>query len=92
MLLAKYPDLFEGHYPVTGLKLPFGHELAEADGIVVVDGCGDCCGMKKISGSGLSPVYHCIATDHGIEKRGPDDPGFHEIELLIRVIVGMVRA
>jgi uncharacterized metal-binding protein len=87
MLLAKYPDLFESHYPATGMKQPPGRELREADELVVVDGCGDCCALKKISGWGIRPDHHYVATDLGIEKRGMDDPGFREIELLARVIV-----
>ena len=90
VLLAKYPDLFEAHYPVAGLKRTPDRELREADGIVVIDGCSDSCALKKISGWGLCPDHHCVATDHGIEKKGMDDPGFHEIELLARVIVGRV--
>jgi uncharacterized metal-binding protein len=57
-------------------------ELAYADRIIVIDGCSECCAMKKMPESpGVKPV-HVIATDYGIEKNGMADVQFPEIGIL----------
>jgi len=59
--------------------------------IVVVDGCTDCCGRKKLQEHGYDPDIHIIATECGIIKNGIEDPRFDEIELLSSVVREKIR-
>ena len=56
------------------------------DTILVLDGCGDCCGKKKIESLGISPDLQIIATDYGIKKRGMEEPVYSEIETLVSAV------
>ena len=60
--------------------------LTHAKRIVIVDGCSDCCGRKKLKEYGYDPDIHIIATESGIMKNGMEDPRFDEIELLTLVV------
>lgn len=59
--------------------------LVHADRIVVLDGCSDCCGKKKVCEQGYEPETHLVATEFGIVKAGMEDPRFDEIEHLTTV-------
>jgi uncharacterized metal-binding protein len=65
--------------------------LTHADQIVVVDGCADCCGRKKVREQGHEPDIHFIATECGIKKNGMEDPRFDEIEHLTTVVREKLR-
>lgn len=65
--------------------------LAHAEQILVVDGCTDCCGKKKLREHGYDPDIHIIATECGIIKNGMEDPRFDEIELLTSVVREKLR-
>ena len=61
-------------------------EVRDADRVIVIDGCTDCCATKKLSASGLTPHVHIIATELGIEKNGMAEVRFAEIEKVIAAI------
>jgi uncharacterized metal-binding protein len=58
----------------------------DAEEVVVIDGCTDCCAKKKLS-SCIEPHRHIIATELGITKNGMADVQFHEIEEVIHAIM-----
>lgn len=65
--------------------------LSHAEKIVVLDGCTDCCGSKKVREQGYEPEIHFIATECGIIKNGMEEPRFDEIELLTKVVREQLR-
>lgn len=62
-------------------------EIGDADRVIVLDGCSDCCAGKKLSASGLTPHVHIIATGLGIEKNGMAEVQFDEIERVVRAVL-----
>ncbi len=74
-----------GHYARADAKQSAAMlkaELAYADRIIVIDGCRECCAMKKMPESSAVPPVHIIATDLGIEKNGMAEVQFREIGIL----------
>ena len=65
-------------------------EARGSDGVIVLDGCKDCCATKKLNAAGLVPHHRIIATELGIEKRGMEEVRYEEIETLIQAISGAV--
>ncbi|MDN7024047.1 zinc-binding protein [Methanoculleus sp. FWC-SCC1] len=65
--------------------------LRHAERILVLDGCSDCCGRKKVQALGVEPHLHLVATDCGIEKNGMAEPRFEEIERLAAAVLEAVR-
>ena len=61
-------------------------EIRDADRVVVIDGCHDCCATKKLAGTTVSPHCHIIATDLGIEKNGMVDVQYAEIEQVVAAV------
>lgn len=64
-------------------------EIGDADQVIVIDGCTDCCAGKKIAASGLSPHHHIIATEIGIVKNGMADVQYEEIEKVVRAVIDL---
>jgi uncharacterized metal-binding protein len=62
-------------------------DAGNADRLIVLDGCTDCCATKKLTAAGLSPDVHIIATELGIEKNGMADVQYDEIEKVIRAVM-----
>jgi uncharacterized metal-binding protein len=62
-------------------------EIGDADEVIVIDGCTDCCAKKKLSASRLAPHYHVIATELGIEKNGMGEVQYDEIEKVVRAVM-----
>jgi uncharacterized metal-binding protein len=62
-------------------------DIGDAEKVIVIDGCGDCCAMKKLSASRLPPHVHIIATELGIEKMGMGDVQFDEIEKVVCAVM-----
>ena len=58
-------------------------EIGDAEQVIVIDGCTDCCATKKLSKSCLTSHHHIIATELGIEKKGMAGVQYDEIEKLI---------
>jgi uncharacterized metal-binding protein len=65
--------------------------VRHAERILVLDGCGDCCGRKRVRALGAEPDLHIIATSCGIQKNGMAEPRFDEIERLAAIVVEAIR-
>lgn len=68
ILMQKHP----GRYQWTHVKksaAALEDEVRDADRVVVIDGCHDCCAAKKLAATSVAPHQHIIATDLGIEKK-----------------------
>ncbi|HSQ94189.1 MAG TPA: putative zinc-binding protein [Methanoregula sp.] len=61
-------------------------EILDADEVIVIDGCGDCCAKKKLSSSHIAPDHHIIATDLGVEKKGMGEVQYDEIEKVVSAV------
>jgi uncharacterized metal-binding protein len=86
-MMQKWP----GRYQWTHVKksaASLEEEVRDADRVVVIDGCHDCCATKKCAGTTVSPHYHIIATDLGIEKNGMADVKYDEIERVVAAVHG----
>jgi uncharacterized metal-binding protein len=62
-------------------------EVGDADRVIVLDGCPDCCANKKLAAAGLAPHVHIITTEIGIVKNGMAEVQFDEIEKVVRAVV-----
>jgi len=62
-------------------------EIGDAEQVIVIDGCTDCCAKKKLSASCLIPHHHIIATELGIEKNGMGEVQYDEIEKVVLAIM-----
>jgi|WetSurMetagenome_2_1015567.scaffolds.fasta_scaffold784536_2 uncharacterized metal-binding protein len=62
-------------------------EAGDADRVIVIDGCTDCCASRKLAASGLASDVHIIATGLGIEKNGMAEVQFDEIEKVVRAVM-----
>ena len=86
-LQIRQPGRFEwipASRPGTDLKDNAGtHER-----ILVLDGCGDCCGMKKLAATGNDADVHLITTTLGITKNGMAEVTYQEIETICRAVTG----
>jgi uncharacterized metal-binding protein len=86
-LMQKWP----GRYQWTHVKksaASLEDEVRNADQVVVIEGCHDCCASKKLAGTMVSPHCHIIATDLGIEKDGMADVQYSEIERVVAAVHG----
>jgi uncharacterized metal-binding protein len=61
-------------------------DVGDADRVIVLDGCTDCCASRKLAAAGLTPHVHIIATSLGIVKNGTAEVQFHEIETVLSAI------
>jgi uncharacterized metal-binding protein len=91
MLNRRYPGLIECSLAARSYPEKLLDTLTHADRIVIVDGCSDCCGRKKIKEHGYDPDIHVIATKCGIVKNGMEDPRFDEIEHLTGIVREKLR-
>ncbi|MDY3202969.1 MAG: putative zinc-binding protein [Methanocorpusculum sp.] len=66
-------------------------EIAEAKRVIVLDGCMDCCGAKKLAEAGFTPDSHLIATELGITKNGMADVQFAEIGKVVAAVLEASR-
>lgn len=62
-------------------------DAGNADRLIVLDGCTDCCATKKITAAGLAADVHIIATELGIEKNGMAEMQYNEIERVVRTVM-----
>ena len=62
-------------------------EVRDADQIIVIDGCTDCCAKKKLSASRIIPHRHIIATEIGVIKNGMAEVEYHEIEKVVHAVI-----
>jgi uncharacterized metal-binding protein len=61
-------------------------EIMDADQVIVIDGCPDCCAMKKLSNFCLKPHHHIIVTELGIAKNGMCEVQYDEIEMVVAAV------
>jgi len=54
--------------------------------ILVLDGCEDCCGMKKLAALGKNADVHLVSTTLGIMKNGMAEVTYEEIEIVCRAV------
>jgi uncharacterized metal-binding protein len=62
-------------------------DIGDAEQVIVIDGCTDCCARKKLSASCFAPHHHIIATELGIEKKGMGEVQYDEIEKLVCAVI-----
>lgn len=62
-------------------------EIGDAEQVIVIDGCTDCCATKKLSKCCLAAHHHIIATELGIEKNGMAEVQYDEIEKVIKAVL-----
>jgi uncharacterized metal-binding protein len=62
-------------------------EIGDAEEVIVIDRCKDCCAQKRLSASSIAPHRHIIATELGIEKNGMADVKYDEIETVVGAIM-----
>jgi uncharacterized metal-binding protein len=63
-------------------------EIGDAEQVIVIDGCTDCCATKKLSKSCLTlHHHHIIATELGIQKNGMAEVQYDEIEKVVQVVM-----
>jgi uncharacterized metal-binding protein len=73
------------------LKRALEEELRDDECLVAVDGCQECCAKKRMDLIGRIPDAYIIATEHGIVKRGMEEPRYDEINCLSQAIVRTIR-
>ena len=80
------------YIPATREREAIDEALRDAEETLVLDGCSDCCALKKNQHSGRRPDHHIIATEYGIVKNGMEEPQFKEIEDLTAVLLNRIRS
>ncbi|MDD1723992.1 MAG: putative zinc-binding protein [Methanospirillum sp.] len=91
MLMQRCPGIIEHCISCRTDPDRLQNALSQAETIVVLDGCSDLCGRKKVQEHGFDPDLHLIATEYGIVKNGMEDPRFDEIEHLTIVVRDKLR-
>ncbi|WAC05279.1 MAG: putative zinc-binding protein [Methanoregula sp.] len=61
--------------------------VIDADRVIVLDGCTDCCANRRLAAAGLSPHVHIIATGLGIGKNGMAEVRLDEIEQVVCAVM-----
>jgi uncharacterized metal-binding protein len=62
-------------------------EIADAEQVIVIDGCTDCCATKKLSKSCIAVHHHIIATELGIQKNGMAEVQYDEIRKVVQAVM-----
>jgi uncharacterized metal-binding protein len=66
-------------------------EATEAEHLVILNGCSDCCATKKLRAAGVPDSgTELIITDLGVEKNGMAEVSFAEIEVVVRVLSNVI--
>ncbi|WP_245920457.1 putative zinc-binding protein [Methanospirillum stamsii] len=91
MLHRRCPGLIECSLAARSDPEKLHDVLTHTKRKVIINGCSDCCGRKKLKEHGYDPDIHIIATECGIVKNGMEDPRFDEIELLTSVVREKLR-
>ncbi len=86
VLMQGHPGRYQWTHVKKSAEL-LGDEVRDADRVIVIDGCHDCCATKKLAATTVSSHCHIIATDLGIEKNGMADVQYDEIEKVIRAVI-----
>ncbi|WP_214041441.1 putative zinc-binding protein [Methanoculleus sp.] len=91
MLMRRCGGRIEACIAATRPTVSLEKAVRHADRILVLDGCGDCCGKKKLRALGIEPRLHIVATDCGIQKNGMAEPRFDEIERIAAAVLEAIR-
>lgn len=91
MLISRSSGVIDIHLSARSDPEDLARALAQSDRIVVLDGCSDCCGRKKVAEHGYSPDIHLIATECGVIKNRMEEPRFDEIEALYARVREQIR-
>ena len=59
----------------------------EATGIIILNGCADCCATKKLRSAGIDAGSELVATELGIQKNGMAEVRFCEIETVVGAVL-----
>lgn len=63
-------------------------EAKDAEHLVILNGCSDCCATKKLRAAGVEDRgTGLIITDLGVEKNGMVEVSFAEIEVVVKGIL-----
>jgi uncharacterized metal-binding protein len=62
----------------------------DADLVIALDGCEDCCGSRKAAEAGVEPSVRIRAIDLGIVKDGRAEVKYSEIETVILAVLEAV--
>lgn len=87
-LLRASPGLVEASLPANR---PLEVAARYSGRLLVLDGCGSACALRKLRGIGVEPDLHVIATECGIVKNGMAEPRFDEIERLAGAVLAALR-
>mgnify|MGYP001382863110 CR=1 FL=1 len=87
-LLRASPGLVEVCVPASR---PLEEATRYAERILVLDGCGDACGLRRLREIGVEPDLHIVATEYGIAKDGMAEPRFDDIERLAGAVLAALR-
>jgi len=89
-LLQRRPGGYVWVRAKQGVGVP-ADEIGEAERVIVLDGCTDCCAAKKLAEAGFTPDSHLITTELGITKNGMADVQFAEIERIVTAVLEASR-
>ena len=64
----------------------------DADLVIALDGCEDCCGSTKMTEAGVAPAVRIRAIDLGIVKDGRAEVRYSEIEAVVRAVLDVTEA
>jgi uncharacterized metal-binding protein len=59
----------------------------DADLVIALDGCEDCCGSRKAAEAGVEPAVRLMAVELGVVKDGRAEVRYAEIETVMRAVL-----
>lgn len=62
-----------------------------AEKVIVLNGCTDCCATRKLHETGISDVSELTVTDLGIKKNGMAEVRFSEIEVVAGAVFKIIQ-
>jgi len=89
-LMQKRPGVYLWVRAQQGAEM-LADGIEDADEVIVLDGCSDCCAKKKLAEAGFVPECHLITTELGITKNGMADVQFAEIERIVNTVLQVKR-
>jgi uncharacterized metal-binding protein len=84
-LQMRHPGRFEW-IQASSLGTGSGDLEGTQEQILVLDGCDDCCGMKKLDAAGKQHDMCLICTAFGIKKNGMAEVTCQEIEIICQAV------
>jgi uncharacterized metal-binding protein len=89
VLVQRYP----GRVSWVEVQKPPGElkgRADEVDGIIILNGCNDCCATRKLRSAGIDTGSELIATELGIRKNGTAEVRFSEIETVVGALLTLI--